>query len=51
MTPITLLDDPKLLLETPTTSPTGVHYLEPADLGTVTIHRHSHSQPQNARDR
>ncbi len=43
MAAITLLNNPKLLLDATATTPTGVHNLQTANLGTVTIHIHSHS--------
>ena len=45
MTAAALLDNAELLFETPTTT-TGVHDFQPANLGIVTIHIHSHSQHQ-----
>ncbi len=47
-----LLDDPKLLLKAPTTSPTaGVHHFETTNLRTIRMPSHKDSQQQITRER
>lgn len=46
-----LLDDPKLLLKTPTPPPAGVGHLETTNLLTIRVPSYEHSQHQTTRDR